>query len=146
MATSAAALPIAFGASPTKSRRTKKAIEMIRRAIIAVLRQERPATVRQVFYQLVSLGVIAKTEAEYKQTVCRLLAEMRLKGRVPFGWIADNTRWMRKPTTYSSLEQALRRTAEAYRRSIWDEMPVYVEVWLEKDALAGVLYELTSEY
>src|SRR5262249_52347829 len=53
---------------------------------------------------------------------------------------------MRKPTTYSSLESALRRTAEAYRRSVWDRMPVYVEVWLEKDALAGVLYDVTAGY
>lgn len=121
-------------------------METIRKAIVAVLREQQPATVRQVFYQLVSVGAIGKTEAEYKQTVCRLLTEMRLEGRIPFGWIADSTRWMRKPTSYSSLEQALRRTAESYRRSVWDRVPTYVEVCLEKDALAGVLYEVTAEY
>jgi hypothetical protein len=103
-------------------------------------------TVRQVFYQMVSQGVIDKKEGEYKQTVVRLLKEMRLARGIPFGWIADNTRWMRKPRTYSSAEQALRRTAEAYRRSLWDNQDVYVEVWLEKDALAGVLYRVTDEF
>ena len=140
-----ATLPI-YRSRPTRGRRTKEDIETIRRALERLLQRENPATVRQVFYRLVSMGVIAKSEAEYKQTVCRLLGEMRLAGRIPFGWIADNTRWMRKPTTFSSLEQALRRTAEAYRRSVWDEMPVYVEIWLEKDALAGVIYDVTREY
>ncbi len=92
----------------------------IRFAIHDVLNQGGPMTVRQVFYQLVSLGVIHKTEIEYKHTVVRLLTEMRRARLIPFGWIADNTRWMRKPRTYCSMEQALRRTAEAYRRSLWD--------------------------
>ena len=53
---------------------------------------------------------------------------------------------MRKPTTHSSLEAALIRTAETYRRAIWDEQNAYVEVWLEKDALAGVLVEVTRQW
>jgi hypothetical protein len=57
--------------------------------------------------------------------------------------VADNTRWMRKPRTFSSVEEALETTARTYRRAVWDEQPVYVEVWTEKDALAGVLWEAT---
>jgi hypothetical protein len=53
---------------------------------------------------------------------------------------------MRKPRTFSSVSDALKRTAELYRRALWDEQKVYVEVWLEKDALAGVLYPITSEW
>jgi hypothetical protein len=121
-------------------------VERIRQSMYGLLEDEAPMTVRQVFYRLVSMKVIQKTEAEYKSTVVRLLGEMRLAGEIPFGWIADNTRWMRKPRTYSSLEQALRRTVEAYRRSLWDNQDVYVEVWLEKDALSGVLYEVTSQW
>lgn len=118
----------------------------IRKTIHWVLSQDSPMTVRQVFYQLVSLGVIDKTEGEYKATAVRLLANMRRTGEIPFGLIADNTRWMRKPTTYSSLEQALQRTAEHYRRSVWDDQDCYVEIWLEKDALAGVLYRITAAW
>ncbi|MGE5756176.1 MAG: hypothetical protein ACM35G_10755, partial [Planctomycetaceae bacterium] len=103
-------------------------------------------TIRQLFYRLVSLGTIAKTEAEYKATVVRLMGEMRRAGDVPFGWIADNTRWMRKPATHSSLNGFLRRSAETYRRAIWDNQDAYVEVWLEKDALAGVLIDVTAPW
>jgi Na+-transporting NADH:ubiquinone oxidoreductase subunit NqrE len=47
---------------------------------------------------------------------------------------------------FSSLGQALALTAETYRRSLWNELDVYVEIWLEKDALAGVLYDVTREW
>jgi hypothetical protein len=76
--------------------------------------------------------------------VVRLLTEMRLAREVPFRWVADNTRWQRKPRTYGSLAQALRHTAETYRRALWDDLDVYCEVWLEKDALAGMLYRETG--
>ena len=121
-------------------------MEAIREAIYTTLRDDHPMTVRQVFYRLTSAGVIDKTEAEYKGTVCRLLAEMRRSGEIPYVWLADSTRWMRKPTTYSSLEEALKRTAETYRQALWDESPVVVEIWLEKEALAGVLVDVTDEW
>ena len=121
-------------------------MDAIREAIYRLLAEDNPMTVRQVFYQLVSLGIIAKTEGEYKSTVIRLLVDMRRSGEIPFGWIADNTRWMRKPTTFSSLKQALRRTAQFYRRAVWDDQEAYVEIWLEKDALAGVLFQATAQY
>ena len=136
-----------YGSRPTKRRRRTQAdISEIKRRIIETLREGQPMTVRQLFYQLVSSGTIPKTEAEYKGTVVRLTGEMRLASEIPFAWIADNTRWMRKPETYSGLEQALRRTVLTYRRSVWDSQAAYVEVWLEKDALAGVLIDVTSAW
>ncbi len=127
-------------------RRSPDDMAAIRADIYAVLEAENPMTVRQVFYQLVSRGTIAKTENEYKQTVIRLLKEMRLDGEVPFDWIADNTRWMRKPRTFNSVEHALRHTARTYRSAVWNTADAYVECWLEKEALAGVLYDVTELY
>lgn len=137
-----------YGASPTKrsKRRTKAEIEAIREAIFGIVADHRPMTVRQVFYQLVSRGIIKKTEGEYKRTVGRLLTEMRRDGNLPYDWIADNTRWMRKPSTFSSVEEMLHRSRETYRRAVWDNQDAYVEVWLEKEALAGVLVDVTAEW
>jgi hypothetical protein len=131
---------------PTKRRRTRAGIDTIRRAIHDTLANDHPMTVRQLFYQLVNGGVIEKTEREYKSTIVRLTAEMRLDREIPFGWIADNTRWMRKPRTYSGLRDLLEETQRTYRRSIWDQQDAYVEIWLEKDALAGVLFLITSYF
>ena len=83
-----------------------------------MLAAQHPMTVRQVFYQLVTREVIAKTEGEYKTTVIRLLTEMRLAQEIPFSWIADSTRWMRKPNTYDSLKDMLDLTAQTYRRAV----------------------------
>ena len=134
-----------YESSPTKRRRRRTAadIDVIRQSIYNTLHTDHPMTVRQVYYQLVSQGVIAKTESEYKQTVCRLLVQMRKDNLIPFDWIAENTRWMRKPTTYESLGDMLRITRDTYRRALWANQDAYVEVWLEKDALAGVVIEET---
>ena len=138
-----------YVASDIKSkrpRRTKAAISGIRAAITDILSKDNPQTVRQVFYALTVKGVIAKAEIEYQRTVVRLLGEMRETGQIPFEWIADNTRWMRKPSTFTGIESCLNSTASFYRRDLWASMPVYVEVWIEKDALAGVLMEETEVY
>ena len=132
---------------PTK-RRTRSEIDQIRDQIRDILSDENPMTVRQVFYRMVSRpdALIDKTEREYKQTIGRLLVLMRRDGTIPYHWIADNTRWMRKPRSYSSLHQALDNTVRTYRRDLWDNQDVYVEIWTEKDAIAGVLLEETREW
>lgn len=121
-------------------------MKLIKDAIFTVLAEDHPQTVRQVFYQLTSAGVIDKTEAEYKNTVTRLLGEMRRERTIPYGWLADSTRWMRRPTTFSSVEDALKRTAALYRRALWDDSQVQVEIWLEKEALAGVLDPISDQW
>jgi hypothetical protein len=129
-----------------RARRTGAEMEAIREAILAVLRTGFPMTLRQLFYKLVSLRVIAKTEAEYDNTVGRLVKEMRLGGQLPWHWITDNTRGQRKVRTNSSLEEALEETARFYRRDIWDDQPEYVEIWCEKDAISGVLWPVVAQW
>ena len=137
-----------YSASTIKKRfrRTKSAVTSIRDALHDLLEEDHPQTVRQVFYALTVRGLIKKAEIEYQQTVIRLLVKMRERGEIPFEWIADNTRWMRKPSTFVGLDACLNNTAKFYRRDLWAAMPVYVEVWCEKDALAGVLMEETEPY
>lgn len=129
-----------------RHRRTKAEIEQLKDSLLAIVDDIRPATVRQVYYQAVSRGIIEKTEQAYQNDVVRLLTVMRLSRLLPFDAISDNTRWQRKPVTYSNVETALKRTAECYRRSIWDNQDVRCEIWLEKDALAGVIVDVTAEW
>ena len=127
-------------------RRTKSAITDIKKAIIDTLSADNPQTVRQVFYALTVRGVIKKEEIEYQRTVVRLLTDMREAEEIPFEWISDNTRLMRKPASFTSLDRALKASSDFYRRDLWAAMPVYVEVWCEKDALSGVLVTETEVY
>ena len=124
------------------ARRTRAQIRSLKDALRQILEPVRPATVRQVFYLASTRGLVDKTEAGYR-AVGRLLLQLRRSGEVPFGWIADSTRWVRKPRSYSSLEDALASCARTYRRNLWDEQDASVEIWCEKDALAGVLYQET---
>jgi hypothetical protein len=137
---------VASDIKPKRHRRTKAAVADIRDHIIDILEEDNPQTVRQVFYALTVRGVIAKAEVEYQRTVIRLLGEMREAGKIPFSWIADNTRWQRKPTTFTGIEACLNNTSKSYRRDLWAAMPVCCEIWCEKDALAGVLMEETEVF
>ena len=38
------------------------------------------------------------------------------------------------------------QSARRRRKALWNEADLYVEIWLEKDALAGVVYPVTSMY
>jgi len=102
-------------------------------------------TVRQVFYQATVRGLVEKAESGYAKVQTDLTV-MRRAGELPYDWLADNTRWQRKPDTFDSVEDALRETAHFYRKNLWRDADSYVEVWLEKDALAGVIYPVTSMY
>ena len=145
-----AAAPVAssvYEASPIKPRQrsTRQQVDDRREALIAIVRAMHPMTVRQVFYQASVRGIVDKSEAGYAK-VQTDLALLRRAGAMPYHWLADNTRWQRKPRTHGSIAEALRDTAQFYRKSLWASADCYVEVWLEKDALSGVVYPTTSLY
>lgn len=127
-------------------RRTKFEMTHLRDSLFALAEAHQPLTVRQLFYRAVVANLIDKTQTDYNNVVVRLSGELREEGRLPFSWLVDNGRWMRKPDTYSSLKQMLRYTRQTYRRALWDEQRVYVEVWCESDSIAGVLYPVTQEW
>jgi 5S rRNA maturation endonuclease (ribonuclease M5) len=120
-------------------------MEELRQEIIRVLAANKPCSVRQCYYLLVSRGAIEKTEREYRGLV-RLLSIMRKEGEVPYGWLADGTRWMRKAPSYSSLAEMLSRSQKLYRRAMWDEQPVYLECWVEKESIAGTIFPITDMF
>jgi hypothetical protein len=139
-------MTVVYGASPIKrTRATKAEVEERRDALYWIIAAGRPMTVRQVFYQATVQGLVEKTESGYTKVQTDLTV-MRRAGDLPYDWLADNTRWQRKPHTFGSIEEALRDTAAFYRKNLWADADRYVEIWLEKDALAGVIYPVTSTF
>ena len=135
-----------YAASPIKRHRSTKAeVERRREDLYEIVEAMKPMTVRQVFYQATVRGIVEKSEAGYAKVQTDLVL-MRRAGEMPFDWLADNTRWQRKPRTFDSVEQALQDTARLYRKALWSDAGAYVEVWLEKDALAGVVLPVTAMY
>ena len=126
-------------------RATKTQMAARHEALVRLVKELDPCTVRQVFYQATVRGVVEKTEAGYDM-VQRALVDLRRSGRIDYRQITDNTRWQIKPQTYTGLEDALITTASTYRRAVWNDVSAYVEMWLEKDALAGVVQPVTYKY
>jgi hypothetical protein len=147
MTTTADITTRSYRACPIKrDRRTKAEIDDIKAAIVAVLKGDHPMTVRQVFYRLVVQKVIEKTEKEYQNVVIRLLTEMRLNRGIRFDWIVDESRPRIVNRTYDSIADAARDTARFYRRNALRESSDYVEIWCEKQALAGVIKAAADRY
>ena len=134
----------AYVASHIKRRRSTRAeVEDRCEKLFEIVEAMQPMTVRQVFYQATGRGIVEKSEAGYTKVQTDLV-HMRRAGVLPYSWLADNTRWQRKPDTFS-VEDALEETARFYRKALWDDIDAYAEVWLE-DALAGVVLPVTSKY
>ncbi len=136
------------GASPIKRhRRTKEEIQEICEAIAEVLREDHPQSVRHVFYRPCGdpFNLVPKDDKGYR-TVQNKLMDLRVDGLVPWSWVSDGTRWRRVADSYDSPAEAVRATAEHYRRDLWRRTPVYVEVWCESDSMAGVLIHETDRY
>lgn len=135
-----------YGTSAIKrSRRTRAQIEDLEGAIYVVAAAEKPCTIRGVFYRVMSMGLVPKTETGYRVVQNRVLL-MRRRGDLPYGWISDGTRWRIKPETWSGMNAALYNTAIMYRRALWDDQDVHLEIWSEKDAIRSVVYPVTAEF
>jgi hypothetical protein len=129
-----------------RPRATKDEVEARQEALLNIIDEMQPMTVRQVFYQATVHGLVEKTEKGYHVVQRDLTVMRRDKETLPYEWIVDNTRGRHHPQTYDGVQEALDDTARFYRKSLWTEADCYVEIWLEKDALAGVVDPITDEY
>src|SRR5215212_3537609 len=132
--------------SPIKRQcRTKAQLAALDESLAQIVAENAPITVRGAFYRGVVAGLVPKDEVKgYKLVQCRLVT-LRERHRIPYGWITDNVRIVRGHNRYRGPGEYARVAAEFYRRDYWADSPVNVEVWLEKDALAGVLSPVVVE-
>jgi hypothetical protein len=131
-------------ARPAHHRPRAKTLELWD-AISSVVADYERMTVRQLFYQLVSREHIDKTEREYKR-VSRTSVNMRRAGALPYKKIVDNNRDKVTARTQTGLVDALEDMAADYRRDPWLAQPRYVEVWVEKDALSGIIQPICTNH
>ncbi|MCC6425684.1 MAG: hypothetical protein IT435_02565 [Phycisphaerales bacterium] len=115
--------------------------EIIRRAneIIRDYQQQGlDLTLRQVYYVFVSKGWIPNNQTEYKR-LGSILNDARMAGEISWEAIEDRTRNLRGRSHWADPANFLRDTAHWYAEDLWSDQDHYVEVWIEKDALVGVL-------
>ena len=102
-------------------------------------------TLRQLYYQLVSRNAIPNQEKAYKN-LGRLVSDGRLAGLIDWDAIEDRVRKPSTPNEFESLESLVNAAIYSYRLPRWRGQNSYVELWVEKDALSGVLAPLADEY
>jgi len=89
--------------------------------------------------------VIEKTEQAYKR-VCDVSANMRVRGDLPYGKIADGSRQRRRASQWRSARDLMESAVGQYRKDYWLHQPEHIEVWCEKDALSVVLLPLCDQW
>jgi hypothetical protein len=95
-------------------------------------------TLRQLYYQFVSKGLIPNKDAEYKR-LGSIVNDARLAGLIDWARITDRTRNLRQNSHWDSPAAIVATAAFQYQVDKWADQPNYVECWVEKDALVGVL-------
>lgn len=100
-------------------------------------------TLRQLYYQLVTRNVIPNEEAQYKR-LGDLVSDGRMAGLISWTAIEDRGRNLKGLTTYSHPNEALSAVHAGYRRDLWADQQWRPEVWVEKQALEGVVANICN--
>lgn len=102
-------------------------------------------TLRQLYYQLVSREIIPNQQKEYSK-LSTLLKEGRMGGVVDWDAIEDRLRVPESPSSWDHPSEILQSAINGYAKPRMKGQSAYIEVWVEKDALSGVLSRVTKEY
>jgi len=95
-------------------------------------------TLRQIYYQLVSRDLIENTEKSYKN-IGNLVNNGRLAGLIDWNALEDRTRKHRALPHWETPSEIVQGAARQYRRDLWEGQDRYCEIWVEKDALIGIV-------
>ena len=95
-------------------------------------------TLRQLYYQLVARDLIPNTEKSYKH-LGTTVSNGRMAGLIDWDAIVDRTRERSQRPAWSSPDEIIRASASQYRIDKWEGQDFRVFVWVEKEALAGVV-------
>jgi hypothetical protein len=100
-------------------------------------------TLRQLYYQFVARGLLANDNKEYKR-LGGYISDARMAGLVDWSSIVDRTRTLRRNSHWSSPGEIVETCAYSFQYDKWKPQPYRPEVWIEKDALVGVLESVCS--
>lgn len=102
-------------------------------------------TLRQLYYQMVTRAMIENKQTEYKRAGV-IIKNARRAGLIDWDAIEDRTRNVREIASWDDPAAVVSAAARQYRENLWEAQSVRVEVWIEKDALLGVIEGVCNEY
>ena len=119
-------------------------IELVNSIIDEYAAQGFKLTLRQVFYQLVSKAYIPNSQKEYAN-LGSLINDARLAGLIDWTAIEDRTRFLRSQAHWDRPSDIIEACADQFKIDRWANQSCYCNVWIEKDALVGVLEKVCNE-
>ncbi|KKR50060.1 MAG: hypothetical protein UT84_C0015G0008 [Candidatus Curtissbacteria bacterium GW2011_GWA1_40_16] len=122
-----------------------KALAIIKKANEIIFGYDTSLTVRQIYYRFVGEQLIENSLKSYKN-LATILARAREEGLLPIDRIIDRTRQAIKPSSWQNPKDFFETVKTAYKRRLLLDQNNYIEVWVEKDALVGVLEPITAQY
>jgi hypothetical protein len=130
-----------YGTSVVK-RLSKAQTRELDHHLLVIAEQEKPTSVRGMYYMAMGADLVDK-DAQGKRNnymrVQRRILQMRRDGRMPYSWITDGSRTIYGYNRFADEDDFSTYAANIYCKDYWLESPVRVEVWVEKDAMAGKL-------
>ncbi len=111
---------------------------------VELLTAEKPMTLRQLYYRLISAGALNNKQSEDPR-LGAVMSRIREAGDVPRTWLVDHTRTTFKPSSWSGLSDFADSVRNCYRKDYWESLPHHVELFVEKDAVAGTIQPVTHE-
>jgi len=104
-----------------------------------------PITIRQLYYEMVTKNIIANNLKEYKKFV-KLMTYARENYIIPYNNIVDSTRGLDTPIQFDHLKNLRHVCLTNYKLKRWEDQEYYIEVWVEKDAMASTLLDISQKY
>ena len=101
-------------------------------------------TLRQLYYQFVSRALLPNNQESYKR-LGSIINDARLAGEIDWDLMEDRTRNLISPSTWSSPAEIIKTCSLGFRLDLWADQPYRPEVWIEKDALAGVFERVCDD-
>ncbi len=95
-------------------------------------------TLRQLYYQFVSRGIIKNTERSYKN-LGNTITRGREAGLISWEAIEDRTRQVQAWLVNLTDDEVVNNLQYHVQHDMWAEQDTYIEVWVEKEALSQVI-------
>ncbi len=126
------------------NRSSVEVIEQANEIIDELQSQGFDLTLRQLYYQFVARDLLPNSQRSYNR-LSVILSDARLAGLVSWNAIVDRTRHFRENSHWENPEQVLRAARNWFYMDKWEGQENRVEVWIEKDALVGVIEPVCKE-
>lgn len=101
-------------------------------------------TLRQLYYQFVSRDLLPNKQSEYKR-LGNIISDARLAGLIDWNAIEDRTRVRKKNSHWDSPGEIIETAASGFMLDRWEGQKYRPEVWIEKQALEGVISKICNE-